>query len=250
MSQGDGPNYKDTKQIPAFGKDTPESALVRELLNSLSVFKSELHTTISQSQTETREDMKGLFAKIKDNADQSLHAHEITRRQVSYLTSMVKILWTTVKGSVPPPALGDQDFSTAFEGNTPAPKTPKVPRPDEPVRQKQPSLHEQVSEHDLSLQTIAGQMINVSASANDANKKIDAVSATADEAKRKIDQLLALQREQMGKRNPADMRGFIRRFGSGFVWLLTEREGHKFALALITAIGTAYAIATGHAGHP
>ena len=77
-------------------------------------FKADMHSGLDDLRGEVRADTQSLGRKIQANADKAMEEHEVTRRHVSRLTSMVRKLWEQVHGSDPPPPTGsDSDLSFA-----------------------------------------------------------------------------------------------------------------------------------------
>jgi hypothetical protein len=177
-----------------------------------------------------KQDLNGVVVLQKEAADRSLHEHETTRKHVARLTVMVTSMWRRVYGSEPPPpGVSGLSFAMSETGTAPSSRTTPEDqaRPatttttEADAKTGEPSIVQKVSDHDLTLAGLTGQVI--------------AVDSKANELREKVDTLLSLQREQMGKHD-ADGRTALQRVADGFVWLAQERDGRKFALTLIAAI--------------
>ena len=200
----------------------------------------QINATLVNFKREVSEDINGLKSNIKEGTDRTLAAHEGTRRHVVRLTKMVGEVWKEVYGSKPPPPPPGKDAELSFalsdEDDTRTTKTGE----EEPEK---PRMFEQVSEHDSTLEGLHAQIIVT-----------DGRTAKVEET---VGELLKLQKEQMGKKNPDDERGVLRRLVDGMLWGIKEREGQKFLLTmvasitgLITALGTTYALMTGRLPMP
>lgn len=190
---------------------------------------------------------KTVEIRLRDQADQSLQSHEATRKQVGALGRMVTTLWREVKGSDPPPPEGGG-----------MPPTAVMP------------MDEKLSEHDLTIAAIQGQIIAIDSKANAIKDDAAASKAAAEKALEKTTALegqtkeaLTLAKETkelnerqlkaMGVKTEAEEKSrVLTKLVDLCIWMFKEREGQKFALAgfaaltsLVTALGTTYAIITG-----
>jgi len=223
-----------------------------ELKDYLDDLRKDLKSTVDERFESMKSEVK---AQLQEQKNISLESHEATRRQVSALGSMVSTLWREVKGSDPPPP----------------------PDGRQSVFPQEKAMRETVSEHDLTIASIQGEIIGV----NSALKEIRDNTVTKDEhaeLKRAIDDVRcvtitkdehadllktveevrainARQTTAMGIRmEPKEEQpGLAVRAFEFMQWLFKEREGQKFVLttiaaltSLVTTIGTVYAAMTGH----
>lgn len=223
--------------------------IAAEVRAVLEEFKKDTHQDLSQFKQEVRDDMRGLNKHVKESTEVYVRAQEANGRQMTHLTRVVSSLWRDTHGSEPPPPPPHDDAAMSFvEAANPSSdiagshSTTKDLVAGELAGRLDPQV-QKISEHDASIAGVQGQLITVSATANQALKNSE--------------ELLALQKEQMGKKEPGDERGVFTRLVDGLVWVVKEREGQKFALmllagitSLVTALGTTYALMTGRLPMP
>lgn len=204
---------------------------------------SELKDYLDNLRTDLKETVEtrvgALEKRISENADTSLASHEATRKQVSALGRMVTHLWKQVKGSDPPPPADD-------DGN-PLPNPAGKP------------LDEQLTDHDLTIAALQGQVINVDSKVNVVKEEmatkahVDAIKSDLTNAIGQVAEQNDRQLKALGVRPPADPeRNAIGKLVDLLVWAFKEPEGRKQAIltlgaitSLITAVGTTYALITG-----
>lgn len=161
---------------------------------------------------------------LQSQARIQLENHEATRREFQNVKAQMKQLWTSVKGSEPPPPPGA-----------------RIEPLDSQIEQSQ----EKLSQHDLEIDSVKAGVIVV-------EKKVEDLRGD-------MTRLLALQEKQtsaMGlhAEKPKSLGESFTHFVS---WVVTEKEGQKFILTVFTALttlvgalGTLYALATGRLPTP
>jgi hypothetical protein len=212
----------------------PENLLVEEIRIALA--------KVNQGMQGVHEDVKGLHDTLRQNADQSLDAHEQTRKHVDRLAvnvvlnmEMTRTLWTHSFGDRPPPKPPESGQSLALLEHPSA----RIPRPSErgvvkTSRASDPAVDaaiaehkRQITDHDGLIYSLKGEIIAVDA---------------------QVKEILNLQKRQMGIRETKDERVLLRRLADA----LLSRQNQKFVLlmvgaitGLVTACGTTYALVTG-----
>lgn len=191
------------------------------------------------------EDIKSdLKKEIQDNANISIRNHEETRKEIGGiksevhgLTNTVNVLWRKVNGP-----------------NVPPPKTSGEYRQVDASLAKEKPLAQSVSDHNLDLQSLQGQVKALDTKVDNVGQDAQRAAADAKEAKeaaeqgRKIaQQVLAMNEKQ---NESLGIGVSIRRVGEFLKWAKTK-EGQRYvatlfaaATSLVTATGTAFAIIT------
>lgn len=219
-----------TRSHPAFQDKTPEGKLMNEFRIAFDGFKADMHSGLDDLRGEVRADTQSLGRKIQANADKAMEEHEVTRRHVSRLTSMVRKLWEQVHGSDPPPPTGsDSDLSFAFSESTTDPHRRSVKAIDSEI-----AVVSEIKSNGAKIEAKVATRIDELGTRF--QTQIGEVLEAQKGQQVQIDTLLTLQKEQMGKKDPGDERRFFRRLGDGILWILRERDGHKFLFQLIAAI--------------
>lgn len=220
----------------------------------------ELRTLFADFSRGVRDDVNGLGRRFNEHAELMLRTHEGTRRQVVHLTSMTSELWRNVKGSAPPPPPPPIEENKSFveaarEANEKAAREKKSS--GGAVRKPLESLSDQVSEHDGELAAIHGRLMAVESIQKEHGELQKEHGDLQKAHGEKITELLALQKEQMGKKDPDDGRPRRTRIWESILYLVKEREGHKFVLQFIAAVtsllmaaGTLWALSTGRLPMP
>jgi hypothetical protein len=201
---------------------------------------------VNQTVQGVHDDVRGLQETIRRNADQSLDAHEQTRKHLDRMAvhvtlnmEMTRTLWEHSFGDRPPPKPPESGHSLALLDQGSVKSGAKIPRPSErggikTSRASDPAVDaaiaehkRQITDHDGLIYSLKGEIIAVDA---------------------QLKELLNLQKKQMGIRETKDERAFLRRF----VDALMSRQTQKFVLlmvgaitGLVTACGTTYALMTG-----
>ena len=218
-----------TKKHPAFDDPRSPDASPQSLLIG------ELHAVLDAFREEQRREAASLRSYIRSTTDETLASHELSRRHIVHLAGLTGEVWREVFGAgrpppSPPPG-SDQEIRAAL---TPLDTASRPPSSDAMSTGKRGK----VSEHDVSIDAIMGHVLALQ----------DSVATLQP----MVEETHHLQREQMGKRDPADHRKRSRRLKDGILWMIRERDGQRFALALIaalvplvSALGASYAVARG-----
>lgn len=185
-----------------------------------------------------------LRKQIQDNADISIKNHEETRKEmtgikgeVHGLTNTVNVLWRKVNGP-----------------NVPPPKTSGEYRQVDATLSKEKPLIQSVSDHNLDLQSLQGQVKVldtkvdiVGKSAEQAVKAAEEAGAAAHQGREIAEKVLAMNEQQNAS---LGIGVSVRRIGEFFTWAKTK-EGQRYvatilgaATSLVTALGTSYALVT------
>lgn len=203
-----------------------------------------LKAFLGELKQEIKTEINGLHDVIKRNADQSVSAHEATRRTLASFQVSLNHLWRRVEGSDPPPPLAgsgleglDVDEKTAKAVERAEAALPAVPEGAKDIDE----LGRQVTGHNTTIEALSGRMSSLE----------DEVKTVKEHVTESLD-LQRRQTEAMGIKTEADTRSVLTRLVDGLAWMVKEREGQKFALSmfaaatgLVTAVGTTYAILTG-----
>lgn len=202
-------------------------------------YLDELHSDLKRELGETEHRIE---RRIKQTQDISIKSHEETRRQVATLSIRVDELWSTVKGSDPPPPIGG------------------IPRRKDPSIPDLKPLDEQLSEHEAEIVTHAGRLLNIDGRLSQLVEDVASVKGAQENQGADIATVKELQIKQthhMGIKTEADERGTLSRLVDGIIWMFKEPEGRKFSLAvfaaitsLVTAVGTTYALVSGRLPSP
>lgn len=180
-----------------------------------------------------KNEQKQIGETVTAQADRTIAAQEDIRKQVGHLTKMTYSLWRDVRGDdpPPPPPPPEETFEEAAKDPLKQTGSHKVIKPLGDLTEDVEETAETIALHGASIDTLHTQIAAVT---------------------KRQEELLALQKEQMGKKDDADPRGIGTRLVDGFLWVIKEREGQKFAgimiaslTSLVTALGTTYAIFTG-----
>lgn len=204
---------------------------------------------------ENKTESKGLREMIVNIADRDAAAHAYTRKHVARVTELTEHLWREVKGSEPPPppkkGSGEHlafAFQTPKEASvfrdTPLEGTLAVAAPRQRSSGRLPTLeakveevHDKSSSTDLDVAALKGTVYVVDSKVQKVDDKVAAVDGKVETLTQNVAELTALQREQMGKKNGPDDRGFFSKLGDAVLYAVREREGQKYALAVLGAIG-------------
>ena len=201
---------------------------------------SKLKEYLENLRTDLKSSVSSLEHRIKENADTSLASHEATRKQVSALGRMVTHLWKQVKGSDPPPPADDDGNIISLPGGKP--------------------MDEQLTDHDLTIAAMQGQVISVDAKVNTVKEEMATkvhVDAVRDDLLLVVEQVRIQNERQlkaMGLRpeEPTAGRSALLRFVDLLGWMVQEPEGRRFGMTMlgaltsfVTAAGTTYALVTG-----
>lgn len=206
------------------------------------------------------DDLKGFLEKkfsevdkrLQQSADSSMKAHEDTRKEVSRLGGMVSHLWEKVEGSDYPIKKADSWSETPGEEIAAEMEKKQPPRP------KKPSLTDEITDQDLRMHAMHGQLIGLDGKMEMIREDMNILKTQVASKEELASALKALdvQTRAMGispkQQGKVDERSGGRRLIDFFIWMAQEREGQKFTLAgfaaltgLVTALGTTYAILTG-----
>lgn len=207
---------------------------------------------------EIKTDMAGLRTMMSEHADQNMSAHKGTRRQVVHLTRMTTTLWHDVRGSEPPPPpphADEADMSFAEAARKPIKPAPgsKPTRALDELAETVEGVVTRVSTNDDDIAGIHGQLLAINAGIDVAAKEREEAARERKEYGAKVEEVLALQKEQMGKKDKKDERSVLQKLTDTLLYTFREREGMKnFAImisgltGLIGIITYLYAIVTGH----
>lgn len=187
----------------------------------------------SDLRDELRTDLRGFHRQIQENGTTFLNALQATNRNVNKIAVMVKKTWTDMYGSDYPPP--DPPDDSTLDSTLSFPSRDKH-RKDESGSDRIP-IEQKVS-GDFTMAGLQGQLISVDGRLGqltaDVVKNNEGVGSVREEVKT----IAKLQREQLGKPDPDDTRSMIRRAFDGVAWLFKEREGQRFLLILVAAIGS------------
>lgn len=206
----------------------PRSLLADEIRAMFASFRAELKADLDK-------DLISVKTTVTQQADRTIASQENTRQQVVHLTKMTYSLWRNVRGSdppPPPPTAEEVSFQEAAKDPLRQTGSQKTIKPLDDLTEEVEKTGKKVSTHDGDIAGIHGQLLVM---------------------KNSQAELLALQKEQMGKKDKgADRRSVFARIADSMIWVVKEREGQKFAATmiagltgLITALGTSYALMTG-----
>jgi hypothetical protein len=242
-------NDEDTAVTPSPKPTDTGIYIAHEVKALLEEFRVELKSDLDKQ-------VSGVNTLVKQQADRTIVAQEGTRRQVVHLTKMTYSLWRNVRGSDPPPpppaANEAEDISFAEAAKDPLRQTGsnRAIKPLDDLTEELEKNAALVSTHDGDIAAVQGRLLVVETQ----NKM---VIRQNEEVIGQNAELLKLQKEQMGKKDPKDVRGALTRLVDGVIWAFKEREGQKFtmivlggATSLITAIGTTYALISGRLPMP
>lgn len=177
--------------------------------------------------------------RLKQHASIQASHHETTRKEIRAVAKVASTLWQQVNGSTPPPK-DDGDPNLNLNG-THALANGKAP--EEPLDAQIDGAKAKLSAHDLDIDSLKARVI--------------VIDERSEKALKLHEQMLALQEKQtsaMGiKKDDKEKTSFA----DLAKWMLKEKEGQKFVLAVFTAlttltgaIGTVYALWTGRLPMP
>lgn len=202
----------------------------------------ELKAYLDKMAQAQRDDVQGLHKRLKENADQSLSAHEATRKAVAKVNQKVDTLWRHNFGddAAPPSPGGALAEVTLPPLAAPKPKNAHAMSMVTPP-EFQP-LEAKVSSHDGSIADLTGRIMTMASELKETKA-----------AQKETLELTKKQTSAMGiKGTETDERSFLTRLFDGLAWMVKEREGQRYTLSmvaaitgLITTVGTTYAIMTG-----
>ena len=227
-----------------------EGALLAAVLHAVrSEVRTEIRHELGGLRAEWAADIKGLKGQMEEGTNRQLDAHEATRRHVVRVSTMTQELWKEVFGDKPPPPPPTKDKTLSFALSESDPDIVAAAK----QTGKNARMRDKVESQEGTLAALHGQMLAMDGRQERFETELCAVKTEVQEVKTVSTETLTLQKEQMGKKDPAqDKRGIFTRIADAMLYAVREREGQKFVLiflsgltGLLSVAATLYALITG-----
>ena len=228
-----------------------ESVLLTEIRRAV---QTELKAGMDSLRQEVANESRGLRQLMERKTDETLAANMATRRHVARLTTMTTELWRFNFGDKPsPPPPSGSDDQLAFALSETAPEAAAAAR-----RSGKHSPAKDAStpkDPNASQGSVRARMDSTQGEIAELSGIVARVDSELQDVKRVGNETLALQKEQMGKKDPEKpKRSVLRTLVDTFVYAVTEREGQKFTLMLLSGIASVLGLSVYLfsliAGHP
>lgn len=177
---------------------------------------NDLRKALEDLKVDMRASVEGSHKVLKESIDAtrqaSVESHEATRRQIAELNGRVSALWKFIHGSDPPPPPPGIEVPDSTKATVPPlGDVPSLP-PVAPVDEQLPDLHQKIAQLKVQMIGLRNEVVETK-------------------------ELTKTQTSAMGIPPKGDQRSAFRKAADFGIWLLKSREGQKFVLSALAAIG-------------